>query len=59
MSIETANKFMVSSQGDGLVIMAWGKKLSHADAQNLAAWLAAMASTEHEFTDVLQAVQST
>jgi len=38
------NTFMVGAHGDdgGIVILAFGRKLTHAQAINLAAWLVAL-----------------
>jgi len=44
------NTFMVGAQGDDIVILAFGRRLTRAQAINLAAWLVALAdwSPEHE-----------
>lgn len=59
--IETVNKFLVSSSGDGLMIMMPPRgKISHDDALLLAAYLVSMAfPATHPFEAVLAAVQAT
>lgn len=59
--IETRNKFMVSLQGDRVLVMNPPRgPISHDDALLLAAYLVALAfQGEHTFEEVREAVEST
>lgn len=59
MPINTANKFLVASNSQGIVIMTDPRKLTYDDALLLAAYLVSMAEpfASYKFPDVLEAVQ--
>ena len=63
--IDTLNKFVVSVQGDRILILNPPRPtmgLSHEDALNLAAWIVSLVfhvEGQPSFEEVLEAVQST
>ena len=65
--VDTTNEFMVASGDGGIVIIAFGKRLSHAQAIRLAAYLVVMSewdfkagrATEPSFERVVEAVRNT
>jgi hypothetical protein len=61
MAVDTSNRFFLGAQGEEIVfpILAVPRRLSKADALNLAAWLVAIADDEGKFPEMLKAVQST
>lgn len=58
--IDTSNKYLVGSRGNGVVVISCGLTLSANDAMNLAAWLVSVAqiNTDVKFDDVLKAIQN-
>lgn len=56
---DTANRFIVGVIADDLAIMLWQKRLTKADALNLAAWLVVLADDADEFPAYLAAVKNT
>ncbi len=62
VDVDTMNKFLVSSQGQNIVVMnpmPLTRGLSHADALVFAAWIVAIAGGEEAFLRALRAVEST
>ena len=57
--IDTSNLEAVSMQGDTVVIMRRGIRLTQEEALNLAAWLVALADSNGRFQEVLNAVLDT
>lgn len=59
-TLETGNKFMIGVQGESLIpMMPLPRKLSKADALNLAAWLVALADEDDQFAALLERVKNT
>jgi hypothetical protein len=59
--IDTTNRFLVGTDGIGITfpLIAVPRRLSKADALNLAAWLVALADDGNEFPALLEAVNNT
>ena len=56
--VDASNRFLVGMQGEEIVIFAVGRRLSHDDALNLAAWIVTLADPlGEEFAEVLKAVR--
>ena len=55
---DTGNHFTVETQGNDLVSLRLGLRLSKTEAMNLAAWLVALADDNDEFPALLEAVKN-
>ena len=52
-----ANKFMIGMQGDSIISMKLGLRMSEEDALNLAAWIVATVCDEEKWKKAQEAVE--
>lgn len=59
--MDTANRFLVSVQGDDIIVMLPPVRMTRAEALTFAAWVVALADEsddDRDFKEVLSAVQA-